>query len=56
MTTSTAITFLSVAIIVHSIVHICLIWRTERLRTAIKVLDHNQKILIKKVEGTEDER
>lgn len=49
-------TFFGIAIIITSVVNICLIWRTERLKRAVEVLDHNQQILIKKVEGTEDER
>ena len=46
---------LCVSIILISVVNICLIWRTERLKTAIGILIHNQRILIHKVEGKKDE-
>jgi hypothetical protein len=44
-----------VSIIVLCVINICLVWRTERLKTAISILSHNQRILIHKVEGTKDE-
>ena len=46
---------INIAIIIICVINICLVWRTERLKTAIKILTHNQQILIKKVEG-ENER
>lgn len=49
-------TFFGIAIILICVINICLVWRTERLKRAVKALSHNQQILIKKVEGTEDER
>ena len=49
-------TFFSIAIILICVINICLVWRTEILKRDVKALIHNQQILIKKVEGTEDER
>ena len=47
----TAITLLSIAIILLCGCNIGLIWRTERLKKAVIVLTHNQRLLIEKVEG-----